>query len=110
MPLPAICPPLVNPRRCRPAPRHEVNTQYWGDAFGTNHDLSTARTNVVSGAEMVRRLQKMAPGAGIAEIATLYNNHNASKVSDYGARVAQLYKDKPWETLTKPATKKGSPQ
>jgi hypothetical protein len=55
---------------------------------------------------MLRRLQRMAPGSGIAEIATLYNNVNADKVSDYGARVAQIYKDKPWEALTKPASEK----
>jgi hypothetical protein len=83
-----------------------VNANYWGDAFGSKLDLSTGRINVVSGAEMLRRLQKMAPGAGIAEIATLYNNHNADKVSDYGARVAQIYKDKPWEVLTKPLHEK----
>ena len=87
-----------------------VNANYWGDAFGSKAALSSGRINVVSGAEMLRRLQKLAPGVGIAEIATLYNNHNADKVSDYGARVAQIYKDKPWEALTKPASEKGSPK
>jgi hypothetical protein len=84
-----------------------VNANYWGGAFGSKAELSVGRTNVVSGAEMLRRLQKMSPSAGIAEIATLYNNHKADKVSDYGARVAQIYKDKPWEALTKPAQEKG---
>ncbi len=82
-----------------------VNANYWGDAFGSKAELSMGRINVVSGTEMLRRIQKIAPGAGIAEIATLYNNVNADKVSDYGARVAQIYKDKPWESLTKPALK-----
>ncbi|MBB5035716.1 hypothetical protein [Prosthecobacter vanneervenii] len=85
-----------------------VNANYWGDAFGTKPELSIGRTNVVSGAEMLRRLQKLSPGASIAEIATLYNNVNADKVSDYGARVAQIYKDKPWEILTKQAPQKES--
>jgi hypothetical protein len=83
-----------------------VNASYWGDAFGSKIGLSMGRMNVVSGAEMLRRLQKMAPGAGIAEIATLYNTHKADKVNDYGARAAQIYKDKPWEALTKPLQEK----
>lgn len=85
-----------------------LNADYWGEAFGSKAELSMSRINVVSGAEMLRRIEKLAPGAGIAEIATLYNNINATKVSDYGARVAQIYKDKPWEYLTKSAERKGA--
>ena len=37
------------------------------------------------------------PEASAAEIATVYNNLGARKVSDYGARVERLMKEKPWE-------------
>ena len=37
------------------------------------------------------------PDAGDEEIASVYNNLGAKKVSDYGARVKRLMKEKPWE-------------
>lgn len=38
----------------------------------------------------------MPANASVEEIATLYNNINAKKVSEYGARVKAIYDEKPW--------------
>jgi hypothetical protein len=40
--------------------------------------------------------------ASIAQIATLYNSHSADEVSDYGARVAKVYEQKPWLKVSPP--------
>jgi hypothetical protein len=54
--------------------------------------------NIRAGADMLLRIQaNVSPGTSIAQTATLYNNINATMVSDYGARVQQLYLSKPWE-------------
>ncbi len=47
---------------------------------------------------MLARIQaNVSPGTSVSQIGTLYNNINAGVVSDYGARVQQLYLSKPWE-------------
>jgi hypothetical protein len=35
--------------------------------------------------------------ASTASIATLYNDSTATRVTDYGARVASIYETRPWE-------------
>lgn len=74
-----------------------INTDYWGSTFGARQDLRDPEKNIAAGIEMLKRIQGSLPeGATIEEIATLYNNINAEKVSDYGATVNRFYKEKPW--------------
>jgi hypothetical protein len=75
-----------------------INVQYWGSLFGTRIELMNPALNIRAGADMLLRIQaNVSPGTSIAQTATLYNNINATMVSDYGARVQQLYLSKPWE-------------
>lgn len=37
------------------------------------------------------------PDSSDEEVATVYNSLGAKKVSDYGARIKELMKEKPWE-------------
>ena len=46
---------------------------------------------------MIAQIQKAMPGASLAEVATVYNNINATRVEDYGARVQKIYEQRPWE-------------
>ncbi|HVJ36036.1 MAG TPA: hypothetical protein VND94_23225 [Terriglobia bacterium] len=74
-----------------------VNVTYWGDHFGTREQLHDPYLNVLAGARMLRAIENnVPPGTDIAKIATLYNNHRARYVSDYGARVAKIYRQKLW--------------
>lgn len=74
-----------------------INTTYWGDAWGKREALKNPSTNIDAGARLLRSIMNAMPGASIAEVATIYNNANAKKVSDYGARVWEVYKSKPWK-------------
>ena len=68
-----------------------INVDFWGDAFGSREFLSDPRHNIWAGAKMLSYIQANMPGASIAQIATVYNNVNATRVSDYGARVSAVY-------------------
>jgi hypothetical protein len=47
---------------------------------------------------MIKRIKASLPaGASVAHIATLYNNINADKISNYGKRVEKIYNDQPWD-------------
>jgi len=74
-----------------------VNTEYWGGTFGDREYLSDTRNNIMAGAEILRRIGNNVKDPSIERIATLYNNINAKKVSNYGARVKTIYDQKLWE-------------
>ena len=75
-----------------------VNVQYWGDTFSvTRKSLHDPFTNIITGASIIRGIQQnLPPNSSVPEVATLYNNLRALKVSDYGARVEHVYSTRPW--------------
>ena len=74
-----------------------VNVAYWGDTFGTRKELQRPYENIRAGGMILQRIIANLPAnASVSQIATLYNNINASKVSNYGARVQKIYEAKPW--------------
>lgn len=75
-----------------------MNINYWGNTFGSRAALSQPYFNVRSGATMLKSIQaNMSANSSIAQIATVYNNVNATKVSNYGARVSNIYHHKLWK-------------
>lgn len=75
-----------------------INVDYWGDEFGTREELKEPYNNIKAGAEMIQKIQEALPeDASVAQIATLYNDLNATTVNDYGARVEAVYKSGAWE-------------
>ncbi len=80
-----------------------LNVDYWGDTFGTREEMKDPLKNIRAGAEMLRRIiSNMPPGSSIEQIATLYNNINATTVNNYGMRVKKIYDDKPWSEMSVP--------
>lgn len=74
-----------------------INVKYWGNTFGSREELKNPEKNIEAGVEIVDRIKKLLPAnASVEGIATLYNNINAKKVSEYGARVKAIYDEKPW--------------
>jgi len=79
-----------------------VNVDYWGSTFGDRKALLKPYENIKAGAEILKRIIANLPqGASMRQIATLYNNINASSVTDYGARVEKIYNAQPWNQATK---------
>ena len=74
-----------------------IQAEYWKDLGYTREDLETSRLNIRAGVNLIQRLKSQPPYATVEEIATLYNDLNAKRVSDYGARVKKVMKEKPWK-------------
>lgn len=61
--------------------------------------LDDPRLNVRAGAMLLKRIRDRIPNATVAQIATVYNFTGGTVVSDYGARVAAVYRSKEWKKL-----------
>jgi hypothetical protein len=74
-----------------------INVDYWGDAFGSRSSLLNSYHNIRAGASMIQSIQANMSGGSVSQIGTLYNNINATSVSNYGARVNAVYNSQPWQ-------------
>ncbi|MDQ2694545.1 MAG: hypothetical protein M3Z21_04035, partial [Pseudomonadota bacterium] len=75
-----------------------INTDAWGTVFGSRDVLKQPYFNILAGALILKGIKaNLPPNAPVSHIATLYNNLNASRVSDYGLRVEQIYQEQPWQ-------------
>jgi Transglycosylase SLT domain len=73
-----------------------IYAKNWKDLGFSRDDLRNPETNIQVGIALLKRIKKQVPDGDIKKIATLYNELGATKVSDYGARVESIYKEKPW--------------
>jgi len=74
-----------------------IYAKNWKDLGFSRSDLRNLETNIQVGIALLKRIKKQVPDGDIKKIATLYNELGATKVSDYGARVESIYKEKPWK-------------
>ncbi len=73
-----------------------INTDFWGNTWGTRANLKDPGKNIQAGTRMLKAIRDAMPGSSVAKIATVYNDSNARMVNSYGARVAEIYRSKPW--------------
>lgn len=85
----------VNPFRRTILPMN-IHYAYWRKLGVTPEQLNVPRYNIEFGVIILSRIRDRIEDPTISKIATLYNSLAAEKVSDYGARVASLYWEKPW--------------
>lgn len=78
-----------------------INESYWGSSFVGNKVVLSNNTafNIDKGVQILSILiNKLGTSDySIKNIATLYNDSGATQVNDYGRRVDEIYKSKPWE-------------
>lgn len=74
-----------------------VHSDFWKDLGHSREDLENPEKNIKAGVDLLSRIMKKMPDTDVAKVATIYNNLGARKVSDYGARIKQLMKDRPWQ-------------
>jgi soluble lytic murein transglycosylase-like protein len=76
-----------------------VNVDFWGAALGvTRNDLENPLKNIQAGTRILRGILDNTDGnAPISVVATLYNDLGAKKVTDYGARVEAIFRERLWE-------------
>lgn len=68
----------------------------WASLAGNRTELLDVRQNVRVGATLLKRIVDRPPTPTVERVATLYNSLAKEEVTDYGARVATVYKAKPW--------------
>lgn len=75
-----------------------INPELWGELLGySRSDIEDPEKNIRAGAELLGRIAQRVPDRSIARIATLYNYLPARSVNDYGVKVEDIYKNKPWK-------------
>lgn len=74
-----------------------IRAEYWKDLGYSRKDLNNDEKNIQAGVELLKRIQHKMPGADTAKIASVYKRLGTTKVSNYGARIEKLIKEKPWE-------------
>ena len=74
-----------------------VHTEYWEELGYSREELHNPEINIQAGVELLGRIKERMPDATPAELATIYNSLGEKEVSDYGARIEELLKEKPWE-------------
>ncbi|MBP5857056.1 lytic transglycosylase domain-containing protein [Marivibrio halodurans] len=74
-----------------------VNVEYWKGIGVSREQLEDPKFNIKTGIKIVKGISERLKHGNVRKIATLYNNLAAEKVTDYGARVERLYRERPWE-------------
>lgn len=78
-----------------------MNIRYdvWGRLGFSRADFQKPETNIRAGVLLIRRILDRLENPTVSKVATLYNSLSKDRVTDYGARVADVYRSKRWEQL-----------
>ena len=74
-----------------------IRPDIWAPLGFAGKDYLVPKKNIRVGVTLIRRIRDRIEGPTIAKIATLYNSLSQDRVTDYGARVAEVYRRKLWE-------------
>lgn len=74
-----------------------VNPDLWGPLAGADSNLHDPRTNIRAGTVLLKRILERLSNPRLEAVATLYNSLAKDRVTDYGARVADVYRRKLWQ-------------
>ena len=74
-----------------------IRRDIWAPLGFAGKDYLVPKKNIRVGVTLIRRIRDRIEGPTIAKIATLYNSLSQDRVTDYGARVAKVYRRKLWE-------------
>lgn len=73
-----------------------IHYKYWRDMGVTKELLNCPHYNIEFGAILLSRISQRIEKPSVRKVATIYNFLGAEKVSEYGARVDELVRLKPW--------------
>jgi hypothetical protein len=75
-----------------------VHVEFWKGLGYTRDQLrSEPESNIRAGVRILREIRRRMPDASVEAVASVYNFLGAEKVTDYGARVARIYRERLWE-------------
>jgi peptidoglycan hydrolase-like protein with peptidoglycan-binding domain len=73
-----------------------INPELWRDLGFTGRNASDPATNIEVGARLLSRIRDRLEDPTPEAIGTLYNSLSKDAVTDYGAYVGRLMREKPW--------------
>ncbi len=73
-----------------------VRSNYWKEIGFSRNELKTIKKNITAGIFLIKQLSERVHPYSIERLASLYQDLGATKVTEYGARVKQIYDKKPW--------------
>jgi hypothetical protein len=73
-----------------------IFSDYWSDIGYNRKKLKEIKNNINAGAYLLSKLSKRVNPYSIEALASLYQDLGAIRVTDYGARVKQIYINKLW--------------
>ena len=79
-----------------------IGIEPWKSLGFTEADFNNPRMNIRAGVTLLKRIIERVANPTVAKVATLYNNIRREKVNDYGARVAEIYRQQLWRIPKKP--------
>ena len=74
-----------------------IKQSVWAGLLDEGEDLSDPVANIRAGARVIRRILERVPHPTVARIGSIWNFTGREKVSDNGARIADIYASRPWE-------------
>jgi hypothetical protein len=73
-----------------------VRSGYWNDIGFTRSELKKVKNNISAGVYLIKKLSERVTPYSIEGLASLYQDLGATEVTEYGARVKQIYDRKLW--------------
>ena len=86
----------INPIRKTILPMN-IHYEYWKNLGFSKEQLLIPKINIDVGTLILKRIQNRLQYPKISKIASVYNFIGKERVSDYGSRVARIYKERAWE-------------
>jgi soluble lytic murein transglycosylase-like protein len=74
-----------------------IRPNFWSALGFTERDFYNPRTNIRAGALLLKRIHERLDHPTVSKLATLYNSLPRNSVSDFGARVADVYHSRAWD-------------
>ena len=81
------------PKSIRPM---NVYAKIWSGLGLTQASIHDPRINIEAAAYIIANIQSRIENPTVEKVATLYNKLRETQVSNYGATVAEYYRDRPW--------------
>lgn len=73
-----------------------INPEIWRDLGFAGRQASDPATNIEMGTKLIGRIRDRLENPTPEAVGTLYNSLPKDKVTDYGAYIARLMREKPW--------------
>jgi hypothetical protein len=73
-----------------------INPEIWGPLGIDKTKAADPRANIRAGVALIKRLTERLEDASPEKVGTVYNSAAKERVTDYGAYVGGVYREKPW--------------